>query len=87
MSCRTLAFIIALLVAPTVGLAAVVGEPVERSVSAQALLALTDRVEPMPDAERGTSLRDAPLTAPIPASIALFGAALCGLGLVYRGQG
>jgi hypothetical protein len=44
-------------------------------------------VRPLPQAEARASLRDATLTAPIPASVALFGAALCGLGLVYRARG
>lgn len=87
MPCRTFAFTLALTSVVTGASAALVTEPPRDGGVDGSAVALTEAVRPVPRAEARASLRGATLTAPIPASVALFGAALCGLGLVHRARG
>ncbi len=79
---RSVAFGLALSLTVSPGWAALVPETATRP--AEPPRPVFAMAEPVHDVTSTRPWAEAPLTAPLPTSVALFGAALCGLGLVYR---
>ncbi len=84
MSARPALVAVALVLAATPALGAVVAEPPVEASGPRGVFALAAAAEPLESPRAVPGLAEATMAAPLPAGVAAFGAALLGLGLVYR---
>jgi len=66
---------------------AVVTPPSHAIGAGETVFTMADRAEPLEPSSERAGLAEATRAAPLPAGITAFGAALLGLGLVYRRRG
>ena len=87
MSTRTALAAVALMLAVTPALGAVVAEPPSDARAGGGVFEPAGAVEPVQAPRDVRGLAEATMAAPLPAGVTAVGAALLGLGLVYRRRG